>query len=312
MKAGERPAPRGIYAATPCPLTADHGIDEPALTALTRWLAGVPGIVGFLVNGHAGENTTMPLDDQRRVAGIMRAAAPDSYLVAGVNAENTAVATVHAARLEATGVDALLVFPPNGWALYQEPEMVLAHHCAVIEGTTLPVMLYQASINAGRMAYPPETLAALAGMPRVIGVKDGSWEVATYEANLRLLRACAPHVAMFGSGDEHLLTSYVIGSAGSLVSLAAVAPEAVVAVFAAAGAGDMAAARAAHERLYPLARAIYRAAPGGRANARLKTCLALTGHFESDRMIPPVSATPQEEHDNLRTALALAGCSHLA
>lgn len=308
MTVAERPAPRGIYAATPCPLTADYCIDEPTLSALCRWLAEVPGIVGFLLNGHAGENTTMPLDGQRRVAEIVRAAAPNSYLVAGVNAENTAVATTHAAKLEATGVDALLVFPPNGWAIYQEPEMVQSHHRAVIKGTTLPILLYQASINSGCMAYPPETLASLAGMPRVVGVKDGSWEVATYEANLRLLSACAPNVAMFGSGDEHLLTSYVIGSAGSLVSLASVAPEAVVAVFATAEAGDMAAARAAHERLYPLARAIYRNAPGGRANARLKTCLALCGKFESDRMIPPVGNTPQEEYDRLRAALVLAGC----
>ncbi|MEM6486758.1 MAG: dihydrodipicolinate synthase family protein [Pseudomonadota bacterium] len=304
-----RAAPRGIYAATPCPLTVEHGVDEAALTALARWLAAVPGIVGFLLNGHAGENTTMPLADQHRVASVMRRAAPRGYLVAGVNAENSAVAAAHAAALETAGADALMVFPPNGWALYQETGMVVAHHRAILEATTRPVMLYQASINAGRMAYPPETLSALVSLPRVVGIKDGSWEVATYEQNRRLVQARAPAVATFGSGDEHLLTSYAIGSEGSLVSLAAVAPEAVVAVFAAIERGDLAGARAAHERLYPLSRAIYRDAPGGRANARLKTCLALMGRFESDRMVPPVSSTPREEHAGLRAALALAGCT---
>lgn len=300
-------APRGIYAATPCPLTADFGIDEAALISLTQWLASVPGIPGFLLNGHAGENTLMPLADQLRVAGIMRRAAPQSYLVAGVNAENTQVAADHAAALEAAGADALLVFPPNGWALYQEPHMVVAHHRAILEATTAPVMLYQASVFAGRMAYPPDTLGELVRLPRVIGIKDGSWEVATYEQNLRLVQDLAPHVAMFGSGDEHLLTSYVIGSEGSLVSLAAVAPEPVVAVFDAIERGDLAAARAAHARIYPLARAIYREAPGGRANARLKTCLRMLGRFESDRMLPPVPTTPREEHDRLRHALLQLG-----
>lgn len=301
-------APRGIYAATPCPLTPDYGVDEVNLATLTKWLAGVPGISGFLMNGHAGENTTMPAADQRRVAEVMRAAAPDSYLVAGVNAENTSAAARQAVALEAAGADALLVFPPNGWALYQEPGMVVSHHRAILEATTLPIMLFQASVNAGRMAYPPETLAELLLLPRIIGIKDGSWEVATYEQNLRLVQELAPEVAMFGSGDEHLLTSYVIGSEGSLVSLAAVAPEAVVAVFAALDQSDLATARAAHDRLYPLARAIYREAPGGRANARLKTCLMLTGRFESDRMIPPVPSTPDDEHDRLRSALVRADC----
>lgn len=300
-------APRGIYAAVPCPLTTDFSVDEAALTSLTQWLAKIPGIPGFLLNGHAGENTLMPLADQRRVAEIMRAVAPDRYLVAGVNAENTQVAADHAAALEAAGADALLVFPPNGWALYQEPHMVVAHHHAILEATTLPVMLYQASVNAGRMAYPSETLAKLVLLPRVIGIKDGSWEVATYEQNLRLVQDLAPHVVMFGSGDEHLLTSYAIGSEGSLVSLAAVAPEAVVAVFDAIEKRDLAAARIAHERMYPLSRAIYREAPGGRANARLKTCLMLLGRFESDRMIPPVPTTPLEEHGRLRRALLQLG-----
>ena len=300
-------APRGIFAAIPCPLTEDLRVDAPVLAALAARLAATEGIVGFLVNGHAGENVAIPAADQLRALETVRAAAPGSVLVAGVNAENARAAAAHAAGLEAAGADAVMVFPPNGWALYQEPGMVLAHHRAVLEATSLPMMLFQASVGAGRMAYPPDTLAALCDLPRVVGIKEGSWEVAAYEENRRIAKARRPEIAVYGSGDEHLFTSYAIGSEGSLVSLAAVAPEPICTLFAAVGRGDLAAARAAHERIYPLARAIYRAAPGGRANARLKTCLRLLGAFPSDRMLPPVPETPREEHETLRAALAAAG-----
>ncbi|MEM1346632.1 MAG: dihydrodipicolinate synthase family protein, partial [Pseudomonadota bacterium] len=216
--------PRGIFAATPCPLAPGAGIDEARLGAFLAKLARVPGLAGFLLNGHAGENVAMAPADQRRVIEIARAAAPATALVVGVNAESAAVAAAQAAKAEAAGADAIMVFPPNGWALYQEREMVLDHHRAVLEATRCPLFLFQASVAAGRMAYPPETLGALCTLARVIGIKEGSWEVATYEANRRLVHAVAPHIAVMGSGDEHLLTSYVIGSEGSLVSLAAVVP----------------------------------------------------------------------------------------
>ena len=130
--------------------------------------------------------------------------------------------------------------------------------------------------------------------------------MAAYEANRRLIRESAPHVAVMGSGDEHLFTSFAVGSEGSIVSLAAVVPEAVIALFDSVRAGDLAAARAWNERIFPLARAIYHAPPGGRANARLKTCLKMTGRFPEDVMLPPHTATPRQEHEALRAALAIA------
>ena len=300
----------GVYAATPCPLRDDLAPDEPALGAHLDRLAGVRGVVGFLVNGHAGENAVMPLPDQvRAVAAAAEAVGGRSILVAGVNCESSLEAARHARAVEAAGADAIMVFPPNGWALHQDEAGVVDHHRRVLDATSAPLMLFQAAVGAGGLAYPAPTLARLVRLPRVAAVKEGSWEVAAYEENRRLIRAAAPHVAVMGSGDEHLFTSFVVGSEGSIVSLAAVIPEPIAALFEAVRGGRLAEARACHERIYPLARAVYRAAPGGRAAARLKTCLAMLGRFPSDRMIPPGAATPADERPRLRRALdtALAG-----
>ena len=304
----EGPAPfRGVYAATPAPLTSGFALDEPSLRALLAELAAVPGLAGFLVNGHAGENPSMPLADQRRVVEIAaETVGSRCTVIAGVNVENSLAAAAHARDVEAAGADALMVFAPNGWALFQDEETALIHHRRILDATAAPIVLFQASVGAGAMAYRPQTLRRLVRLPRVAAIKEGSWEVAAYEANRRLIREAAPHVAVMGSGDEHLFTSFAVGSEGSIVSLAAVVPEAVIALFDSVRAGDLAAAREWNERIFPLARAIYHAPPGGRANARLKTCLKMAGRFPEDVMLPPHTATPAQEHEALRTALRRA------
>jgi 4-hydroxy-tetrahydrodipicolinate synthase len=171
----------------------------------------------------------------------------------------------------------------------------------------LPLLIYQAPVTAGRMGYPVRTLCALAELPSVAGIKEGSWEVATYEENRRATKAVRPDLAVLGSGDEHLLVSYLIGSEGSQVSLAAVAPGPVVALWNAAQAGDWVRARAFHDVIYPLAAAIYRQPPGAFATARLKACLKILGRLKDDRMRPPGQPLGPEEYRRLEIVLRYAG-----
>jgi 4-hydroxy-tetrahydrodipicolinate synthase len=299
---------RGIHAATVVPMKPDFSIDEVALAAHISRVSAVPGINGLLVNGHAGENFVLSISEKRRVVEIVRESCrKDCLIVSGVNQESSLEAMREAAALEEAGADGLLVFPPNSWALGHSDACVIAHHQWVRDATSVPLMLYCAPVGAGAMAYARPVLERLVADPRFMAIKEGSWEVATYEENMRLIRALRPDISVLGSGDEHLLTSYVIGSAGSQVSLAAVVPELVVGLWNAAEAGDWARARALHEKLYPLSVAIYRHAPGGRATARLKTCLKLLGVLQNDTLRPPQQPVTTTEVHALSAALHIAG-----
>ena len=310
MIAQQPDAFHGIYAATVCPLLRDGRIDEPTLARHLEANAGVAGMKGLLINGHAGENFMLSREEKRRVTEIaFEVCGHASVLVCGINAEDSLEAQRHVDDAKAAGADAVLVFPPFSWALSQDAGMALAHHTIANARAQMPLMLYQAGVNAGTMAYTPEVLAGLAQLPHVVGVKEGSWEAAAYEGNRRLVRRLAPHVAMMASGDEHLLTCFAVGSEGSLVSLAAVVPELVIALDAAVRAGDLAKARALNERVYPLAKAIYGTAPGGHANARLKTCLKLLGRIPRDTMRPPIGPLAASEVAMLERALADGGVS---
>jgi len=298
----------GIHAATVCPMRPDYSVDEPALARHVAHVATQPGIAGLLINGHAGENALLTRAETRRVVEIVReAVGPRVTLTSGVNAECSLQAAALARDAEDAGADAVLVFPPNGWALFQDDGAAALHHRFVRDACALPIVLYQAPVRAGSMPYPPARLAELAADPRVVAVKEGSWEVAAYEASRRAVHATRPDVAMLGSGDEHLLVSWMVGAEGSQVSLAAIAPALVVALWTATQAGDWTRARQLHDRIYPLALAIYGTAPTGRATTRLKACLHILGQLEHATIRPPLLPLGPAELDRLIHALAEAG-----
>ena len=297
----------GIYAATVCPMHGDALIDEAALADHLASLARVDGLLGFLINGHAGENFLLSADEKKRVVEIARAIVGKRLIVAGVNQEESRAAAFEAEQAMAAGADAIMLFPPMSWALGHDKDMVVRHHRLVAEATTAPLFLYQAPVGAGRMAYQPDVLEALARLPQVVGIKEGSWETAAYEANRRLIKGVAPDVGVMASGDEHLLTCFMLGSEGSLVSLACIWPEPIIQLDAAVRAGDLALAKAAHDDIYPLARAIYGTAPGYNATPRLKACLKLLDRLADDQARPPIKRLQAEEIERLRIVLNKAG-----
>jgi len=306
-----RPNPfSGIYAATLCPLLEDFKIDEATLSRHLESCALVPGMAGLLINGHAGENFMLSREEKRRVVEIAAEVCGQySILVNGINAEDSLEAQRHVDDARAAGADAVLIFPPFSWALSQDDQMAVTHHKVANANAQMPLMLYQAGVKAGTMAYRPEILAKLVTLPNVVGIKEGSWEAAAYESNLRLVKKVAPHVTMMASGDEHLFTCFMVGSEGSLVSLAAVVPELVIALAEAVQRKDIDAARRLNERIFPLAKAIYGTAPSGYATARLKTCLKLLGRIPNDLMRQPIEPLSSTEVNALSRALADAGVS---
>jgi 4-hydroxy-tetrahydrodipicolinate synthase len=285
----------GIYPSTVLPMRADFAPDWDGYAAHTAHCVMRPGIRGVLINGHAGENYVITRAEKRRAVEVTRATIDATRLiVAGVNAESSLEAAEEAREARAAGADAIMVFLPNAFALAHTTAMAVLHHRAIAEAVPgLPLFLFQAHHAAGRMGFTPETMAELLKIETVIGIKEGGWEVDGYDALRRQVKRLRPDVAVCASGDEHLLACMVHGSDGSLVSLADIMPDEIVALDAAVRANDLPAARALHEKLEHLAEAIYGAPPGGRATARLKWCLREMGII-ADATVrlpqPPVDA----------------------
>lgn len=314
LTTGGKPVPldnerlTGIHAATVCPLDKEDGIDVAGLAAHVGSVARSGRIAGLLVNGHAGEGTLLDLDERRLVLRTVRAEVPEGcHLTAGITAESTAAAVRQAEAAAEDGADAVLLFPPNHWAMGVDSEIALAHHRAVASACGLPMILYKAPLGWGRLSYDPDMIARLCGIDAVAGIKEGAWEVAAYEELLRRVRSERPAVSVMASGDEHLFACYQIGADGSQVSLAALFPELISDLYDSARVGDWARARALHERIYPLAREIYRKAPAYMANARLKSGLKALGLIGSDRMKAPMRQLDRDEAARLATVIRCEG-----
>ncbi len=297
----------GIYASTIVPFRADGTIDELALERHLRMTMQGTGLRGLLLNGHAGENSVLDRAEQRRVVEIGRKMGKDCLIVAGINSESSDYAATLARDASEAGADAIMIFAPFSWALGADPAVILRHHEIIHDATKLPVFLFQGSVNAGKTAFTPDVLRSLLRLRNVVGIKEGSWETSAYEAVRRLTKAQRSDVGVMASGDEHLITCFVLGSEGSLVSLAAVIPSEIVQLDEAVRRSDLTKARSLHDRIYPLAKAIYGTAPGSLATARLKACLKLLGRIENATCRAPVGELPPEEYDRLARVLSECG-----
>ena len=296
----------GIYAATICPMHDDGAIDRDSLLRHLGDVGATEGLAGFLVNGHAGENAALEREELVEVIRVARSVSDELRVVAGINAEAPRKAAVLAQDAAAAGADAVMVFPPFSWALGADDRLIQAHHRAVATATDLPLFLFQGSVGAGKTRYGPDTLRGLLDIGAVTGIKEGSWEAAAYESTRRLTKERRPDVGVMASGDEHLFVCFLLGSEGSLVSLAAVVPELIIALERAVAEREIGAAQDLHNRLYALARLIY-APPGHLATLRLKTCLQLLGRQSGVATRLAVSPLSEMESDALRQALAHAG-----
>ena len=301
----------GIYAATIVPMEQDGKINKTILKDHLQELSNVKGITGLLINGHAGENYILDKEEQIEIVKITRSVVPkNTIIVSGLSFECSNTGSEIALEMIDNGADSIMIFPPFSWALSYDEDLIFNHHNLIAKKIKSPIMLYQASINAGLMAYNLNTIKRLINISEIVAIKEGSWETSRYDLNRRLVKKIRPEVAVMASGDEHLLSCFMIGTEGSLVSLAIIIPDAIIGLYESIINKNLEQAMNYHNKIYPLAKAIYGTKPASYATARLKTCLKLIGKIPNDKMRSSMNPLNETEINNLKKAISLAGIKY--
>lgn len=242
---------RGFVSAVPTPFRRG-GIDEDAFTAFCDWQIR-EGVAGLVVGGTTGEAPTLLDWEQRRLVGLAAAVAAGRVpVIAGVGANATARAADLAQALEAEGADGLLVVTPY----YNRPpqEGLVAHFTKVHHADRLPVILYDVPARTG-CQLAVATVARLARLPRVVGIKDASADL----ARPGQLRQAAGDLFRLYSGDDATALDYLAaGGDGCISVLSNVAPAECARVQATWQAGRWDEARATYHALQPLIQALSR------------------------------------------------------
>jgi len=298
-----RPILRGAYTALVTPFTPDGALDEAAFRRLVRWqvLAGIDGLVPC---GTTGEAPTLSSDERDRLiaATVETVAERPSrgrvHVIAGTGTNDTAATIRATRRAAALGADAALVVAPY----YNRPDsrMLEAHFRAVADEGDLPLVVYNVPSRTGTNV-DAATLLRLAEHPRVIAVKEASGNLE------QIARICADRprdVAVLAGDDAWTLPILALGGDGVVSVASNEIPGELVALCAAARAGDWDTARRTHERWLPLFLANFQ---GGPNPVPVKAALVAMGLLDRDAVRAPLLPLDQEPRLALAALLRRLG-----
>ena len=242
---------QGSIVALITPMTPEGDIDWEAFARLIDWQIA-EGTAGLVPCGTTGESATLSHAEHDAVVKfVIHRAAGRVPVVAGTGSNNTLEAVALTREAEAAGATAALVITPY----YNKPtqEGLYQHFKAIHDATTLPILLYDVpGRTVTRIA--DETVARLATLPRVLGIKDATADL-TRPVDLAA-RVPADFVQL--SGEDGTVLAYLVqGGHGCISVTANIAPRLCAALHRAWQAGDLAEAQRINRLLMPLHHAMF-------------------------------------------------------
>lgn len=288
----------GIIPPLVTPMLADESLDLPGLRKHIDFLLG-HRVHGIFVLGTTGE--FYALDDGEKQAVIAEAVAHcrgRSPVYAGTGAETTREVVRLTKLAEREGVAGVSVITP--YFLKPTQAEMIAHFRAVAESVSIPVLLYNNPATCAGVNLEPETVAKLAELPNVVGIKDSSGDM---QQMLELLKVTdRTKFAVLNGRDTLILAALTFGAAGAIPSCSNITPDVCVGLYDAVKAGDAAAAEKFQARIALLRMAF----PLATGNGAAKEAMALLGRPAGPSRMP-ISPMSAANRDKLKGVLHAAG-----
>jgi 4-hydroxy-tetrahydrodipicolinate synthase len=275
----------GVGAALVTPFTQRGEVDEAAVRRLAR--RQIDGGVHFLCPcGTTGETPTLTAAERLRIVEIVVEEAGGKLpVLAGAGGYDTRELIHDAGELARRGASGFLSVTPY----YNKPtqEGLYQHYRAFAESTPLPIIVYNVPGRTG-VNVEVATLARLAEIPNIVGVKEASGNVP------QMCEICnaVPDGFLVLSGDDGLtLPVMAIGGHGIISVASNEIPTEMVEMVEAAERNDFAAARAVHARILPLMSVNFvESNPGP-----VKSAMAAMGLIEETYRLPIVAPSQQSK-----------------
>ncbi len=270
-------------------------VDEKGFQAFVDWQIG-QGTHGLVPCGTTGESPTLSHAEHKRVVELCVEVAKGRVpVIAGAGSNSTAEAIELTRHAKKAGAQAALIVTPY----YNRPtqEGLYQHYAAIHDAVDLPILIYNIP---GRCVVDMSiaTMARLAKLPNIIGVKDATNDLAR---PLRTRAAIGPDFCML-SGEDHTAPAFLAqGGQGCISVTANVAPRACADLHEAWQKGDVAKVMRINEKLLPLHDALF----AETSPAPVKYAVSLLGKATADLRLPLVPVTP-ETREKLRQAMRSA------
>ena len=283
---------KGCGTALVTPFNEDLTIDEGALRRLVEFQIS-EGIDFLVPCGTTGESATLSDQEMRRVVEIvLQAAQGRVQVIAGAGGNNTAHVIKLAREYEQLGARGLLSVSPY----YNKPtqEGLYRHFQAIAEATSLPVIVYNVPPRTA-VNILPDTVARLAEIPNIAGVKEASGDVSQIA---EIITRVPPEFKVFSGDDSITLPVVSLGGVGVISVASNEAPRQMTALTRAALENDWDEARRLNRELFPLMKANFiETSPGP-----VKAALAMMGKIKEVYRLPMVPVSGQTK-EKLRAVL---------
>jgi 4-hydroxy-tetrahydrodipicolinate synthase len=226
-------------------------VDEDALRKLVEdQIAN--GIDGLVPVGTTGESPTLSFEEHLRVIEVVtETVAKRIPVIAGTGSNSTREAIELSVAAKKLGVDGLLQVTPY----YNKPSQdgMYRHFKAIVDECPLPTLVYNVPGRTG-CDLLPETVARLAELPLIVGIKEATGSAT--RASQILARVPSRFVVLSGD-DATAFPLFALGGKGVISVVSNVAPALMAEMWDAAAAGDWVRSRALHFKLLPLSEGLF-------------------------------------------------------
>jgi len=247
--------------------------------------------------GTTGECPTVSHEEHQRVVELAIEVAKGRVpVIAGTGSNSTQEAIDLTRHAEKAGADAALVVLP--YYNRPTPEGQYQHFKAIHDATNLPIIIYNVPPRSA-VDMSIDTMKRCAELPRVVGVKDATADLAR-PARTKL--SIGADFCQLSGEDATALPFLAQGGVGCISVTSNVAPKLTAQMHAAWRAGDLKKAMEINERLMPVNDAMFcETSPGP-----VKYALSVMGHIQADMRLPlaPISDVSKQK---VEAALKKAG-----
>ena len=277
----------------------DNKVDKSSFKELIEFQIK-NGTAGILPCGCTGEPATLSMDEHKTVIDytieVVNGRVP---VLAGTGSNNTEESIELTNYAKKAGADAALIITP--YYNKPTPSGLYEHYKKIAENVSIPIILYNVPSRTG-ISILPETVAKLAEISNIVGIKEASGSI---DQVSKIIRLCPENFVVLSGDDSLTLPIMAVGGKGVISVAANIVPAKVSKMVNSALSGNWEKAKKIHLDLFPIFKILF-----VETNPiPVKSALGLMGRLTPEWRLPLTPPLP-ESLEKIKQVLKNCGVIH--